>query len=102
MRKAYGVRCADPECSGAAEPEQDGEHAYYECADCGYVFGFTRTSPALQPAGACAVGVPEDIRRAASQPMTNAVAASSPLPLLSIGRRTDAQPVHAQERGEHL
>ncbi len=102
MLKAESVRCADPECSGRAEPEQDGDHGYFECVTCGYAFGFTRMSPALQSAGACAVGVPEDVRRAASQPMTNAVAKSQPLPLLSIGRNPNAQPIHAQGRHEHL
>ncbi len=103
MHKAETTTCADPACNGRAEPEQDGDHTYFECPECGYAFGFTRLSTvAVQQDGACAVGVPEDLRRAASQPMTNALAASQPLPLLSIGRRPNAQPVHAQERREHL
>lgn len=97
--KAETVRCADPQCSGRAEPEQDGDHTYFECEDCGYAFGFTRLSVSVQPAGACSVGIPEDVRRAASQPMTNALAASGP-PLLSIGRRPDA-PAHPQGRLQH-
>lgn len=102
MIKAESVRCADPECSGRAEPEQDGDHTYFECEECGYAFGFTRLETvAVQPDGACSVGVPEDLRRAASQPMTKALRASGP-PLLSIGRRPDAPAVHAQGRHEHL
>jgi hypothetical protein len=96
---AESVPCADPQCRGRAEPEQDGDHLYFECITCGYAFGFTRSETVLHPANTCAVGVPEDVRRAASQPMTNALRASAP-PLLSIGRRPDA-PVHAQERRDH-
>jgi hypothetical protein len=98
---AESVPCTDPQCRGRAEPEQDGDHLYFECLTCGYAFGFTRSETvAVNPDGACAVGVPEDVRRAASQPMTNALRASGP-PLLSIGRRPDAH-LHAQERREHL
>lgn len=101
MIQAESVPCADPQCRGRAEPEQDGDHLYFECVDCGYAFGFTRSETVLQqPAGTCSVGIPEDVRRAASQPMTNALAASGP-PLLSIGRRPDA-PVHPQGRHDHL
>jgi hypothetical protein len=79
--------CSDPSCNGRAEPEQDGDHTYFECVDCGYCFGFQRVETvAVNRAGHCSVGIPEDVRRAASQPMTNALAASQP-PLLSIGRR---------------
>jgi len=92
------VPCTDPRCRGRAEPEQDGDHTYFECDVCGYVFGFTRLETvAMNRDGHCAVGIPEDVRRAASQPMTNALAASQPLPLLSIGRRPDA-PVPPQGR----
>lgn len=101
MIKVDSVPCADPQCRGRAEPEQDGDHTYFECEDCGYAFGFARTKTvAVNRDGACAVGVPEAVRRAASQPMTNALAAAGP-PLLSIGRRPDA-PVHAQGRHQHL
>jgi hypothetical protein len=99
MINAESVPCADPECGGQAEPEQDGNYLYFECA-CGHTFGFTRSETVLvDPTGACAVGIPEDVRRAASQPMTNALRASGP-PLLSIGRRPDA-PVHPQGRQQH-
>lgn len=71
------VPCPDPECGGRAFPEQDGDHIYYECEDCGFNFGYER---APQPAvtgdaqGACSIGVPESIRRAASKHMENAMA----------------------------
>jgi hypothetical protein len=84
---ADSVPCADPGCRGRAEPEQDGDHTYFECVTCGYGFGFQRVETiAVNRDGQCSVGIPEDVRRAASQPMTNALAASQP-PLLSIGRR---------------
>lgn len=83
---AESVACKDPECRGRAEPEQDGDHTYVECVQCGYAFGFQRVStPSLNPGNTCSVGIPEDVRRAASQPMTHALAASAP-PLLTIGR----------------
>lgn len=89
---ADSVPCADPQCGGRAEPEQDGDHTYFECEHCGYAFGFTRTETvAVNPDGACSVGIPENVRRAASRPMTNALAASE-LPLLSIGRRDVVHP----------
>lgn len=98
MIRAETVPCADPGCRGRAEPEQDGDHTYFECEECGYAFGFTRSETVLAYRDDnCAVGVPEDIRRAASQPMTNALRASDPLPLLSIGRRPDAA-VHPEGR----
>jgi hypothetical protein len=102
MIAAESVPCADPQCRGRAEPEEDGDHTYFECLECSYAFGFTRTETVLAYRdGSCAVGVPEDIRRAASQPMTNALRASDPLPLLSIGRRPNAA-VHPERRDQHL
>jgi hypothetical protein len=93
---AESVPCADPGCRGRAEPEQDGDHTYLECETCGYAFGFARVETvAVNPDGACSVGIPEDVRRAASQPMTNALAATQP-PLLHIGRPDALH--HAQER----
>lgn len=99
--KADSVPCADPGCRGRAEPEQDGDHLYFECEECGYAFGFTRSETlAAQPDDVCSVGISEDVRRAASRPMTNALAASQPQPLLSIGRRPDV-PAHPQGRLDH-
>jgi hypothetical protein len=81
--------CPDPEChdpGGApsiAEPEQDGEHHFWICTNCGYSFGYHRPPQhllAVSSDGACAVGIPEALRRAA-QPAA--------APLLQIGRRHD-------------
>lgn len=84
---AEAVACKDPACPGLAEPEQDGDHTYYECDLCGYSFGFERAETvAVNPDGACSVGIPESVRRVASQPMTNVLAAQPQLPLLTIGR----------------
>lgn len=60
------VPCHDPECAeagGMADPESDGELRYYACTSCGFEFGYEL---AAQDAGACQLGVPEEIRRAAS------------------------------------
>lgn len=93
------VPCADPECltdtgdRNLAEPEQDGDHTYYACTACGYSFGYQRLETvAVNAEGACAVGVPEPLRRAASAAMEQAVAAETrrqPVPL-QIGRRNAA------------
>lgn len=92
------VACFDPECvdeagtRSLAEPEQDGEHAYHHCPECGNDFGFRRVRPqsvAVDSAGTCAVGVPEHVRLRASAAMEGAIAASQP-PLLQIGRRPNA------------
>lgn len=91
------VACRDPECAdaagnpSAAEPEQDGEHRYYACTTCGFAFGFERAQAvAVNSAGTCAVGIPEDLRRRASAAMEGALAATPPPLLLQIGRRPDA------------
>lgn len=84
------VACGDPECVDAAgnpslaEPEHDGDHRYYCCTTCGFTFGFSRIPAEAQNDGACAVGIPEDIRRAASAATEQALNAT---PLLQIGRR---------------
>jgi hypothetical protein len=60
------VPCGDPECAetgGRAEPESDGELRYYACTECGFEFGYEMTR---QPEGTCQLGVPEEVRRAAS------------------------------------
>jgi hypothetical protein len=64
-----GVRpCANPECDNLeVDVEQDGDHLYFECEDCGFAFGWTRISE-NRIEGNCAVGVPERVRRAASLP----------------------------------
>ena len=66
------VTCGDPECAEAtgqktAMPESDGELRYYACTECGYESGYEQ---ARQDAGACQLGVPEEVRLrySASQP----------------------------------
>lgn len=82
-------RCPDPDCGGTAEPEQDGDHRYHECTACGYGFGYQKLETvSVSTAGACSVGIPEGIRRAASAPMESALARDAgrmPV-LLQIGR----------------
>lgn len=66
--------CADPEClaesgPGTAEPEQDGDHRYFICQVCGFEFGWDRMPTetlAVGQDGSCSVGVPEEVRKAAS------------------------------------
>lgn len=56
------VPCRDPECpeeQPSAQPEADGTLRYYACP-CGYEFPAEIVS---QDAGACQLGVPEEIRR---------------------------------------
>ena len=93
------VACLDPDCitdvgaRSVAEPEHDGDYRYYCCTTCGHTFGFVQSTSyaiAAQNGGFCAVGVPEDVRRAASAPMEHSIAAAQPGPLLTIGRRPDA------------
>lgn len=76
------VTCHDPECSlpqPSAQPEMDGDLLVYACP-CGYEFPAGRVG---QPESACAAGVPESVRRAAS------FGSGQPAPtfLGSIGRR---------------
>ena len=86
------LRCQDEHgLHGVAEPEQDGEHRYHECTNCGYAFGWARVdvlSVQVKSEGSCAVGVPEDLRRRASAAMNAALAADAE-PLFTIGRRPD-------------
>ncbi len=83
-----------PVCGSLCEPEVEGDLRWWECDDegCeagGYQFGWERW---LQPQDdACSLGVPEDVRRAASRPMEAAQAqeaAAQPVSLgPTIGRR---------------
>jgi hypothetical protein len=68
-------------CGDRAQPEQDGDLIYYACG-CGYEFGYQRV--AQEQDNACQLGVPEEIRRAASPPDPG-----PGLPLLQIGRRPE-------------
>jgi hypothetical protein len=83
MAPLASSRCADPDCRGVAEPEQDGDHQWLECTTCGYAHSWARiteTSDTPQSRDVCAVGVPEAVRRAASSFHTEP-------PLMQIGRR---------------
>lgn len=78
-------RCPDGDCGAIAEPEQDGDHRYFECTHCGYGFGYARLDTlSVSSTSTCAVGIPEDIRRAASAVTERALGTQ---PLLTIGRR---------------
>lgn len=91
--------CIDPECAamgGMMEPDSDGDHQMMECRDCGYVGYYTKmpTSVLAEDAdGNCSIGVPSEIRRAASSPLERAMEtmeAQNPKPVdlgLTIGRR---------------
>lgn len=92
------VPCADPECvdrqghRSLAEPEQDGEIAYWACPACGACFGYRRrpaTTVGVNSAGTCAVGVDEATRRAASAAIVDELGRTAK-PLLQIGRPADA------------
>jgi len=48
------------------EPEVDGQHRYWECQNCGYAWGYELISEGSELNGACSMGVPEAVRRAAS------------------------------------
>jgi len=61
--EAGSVDCKDEECDGVAEPEKDGGHTYYACVECGMAFGYEQTDEEQQD-GSCAIGVPEDLRKA--------------------------------------
>lgn len=80
MRASKG-RCPDPDCRGTTEPEQDGDVLYDECVVCGFALNWRRAEDPEQSDGRCAVGIPEDVRRAA-----NSFTLPKP-PLLQIGRR---------------
>jgi hypothetical protein len=58
------VLCPDPECGGECEVEQDGDHRYFECIECGYSFGYERQLQDLTT-DTCAIGVPIEIRQRA-------------------------------------
>lgn len=61
--------CADSECGGIAEPEEDlnegGTLRYWVCPKCGMEDGYELVRDEAQ-AGTCQLGVPEPVRRAAS------------------------------------
>lgn len=82
--------CADPECGGTAEPEQDGDHRFHECRSCGYAFAWHRvTDTGDASTDPCSAGIPENVRRTASGFAQQVLAEQGKTepPLLQIGRR---------------
>lgn len=81
------VPCAYPPCPGLGEPEQDGDHRYYTCRECGDDFGWSQVSgPTMQDKDSCAAGIPVAVRKAASAPMEVALVAAKAAPVpLTIG-----------------
>lgn len=91
--------CPDEECIDSdtglrsiAEPDGDGDLHYYACDNCGYEFGYERITPdtlAVDEDGSCSIGVPAEVRKAASAGMEASLAAQQrkELPVLQIGRR---------------
>jgi hypothetical protein len=78
------IPCRDPECAGQAEEEVDGDVRYRVCQACGFEFAYERIEVGGEQ-GVCQIGVPEDLRRAASGPMEEAMAAegrSKMIPLI--------------------
>jgi hypothetical protein len=71
------VACADPDCDGLAEPEQDGDVTYHACRECGYEFNYQRVAP---PEPTCAQGIPIDALAQYVRPVPQPV-------LFQIGRR---------------
>lgn len=72
-----------PECGELTEPEQDGDHRYFDCQDCGVEFGYSRMETTVLDADghSCSAGVPDEIRKAFSRPP------EPEKPLIQIGRR---------------
>lgn len=84
--------CADPDCGGRAEAEQDGDHSYYSCIDCGFEFGYERIQSELREVDSCAIGVPESVRKAASGPMEQAIAQEQKKGPVNLGRTISMRP----------
>jgi hypothetical protein len=59
------------ETTTMVEPELDGDLRYYECHVCGHEWGWERLE--AQQENTCSMGVPEDVRRAASAGMEKAM-----------------------------
>jgi len=69
------IPCRDEECVGTAEVEVDGDHQYHVCGLCGFEFNHKRVDPNKRAEDACAIGVSEPLRRAASAAPEGALAA---------------------------
>lgn len=84
MIEAMGdaLPCANPDCDNEyVEPEADGDVTYHECEVCGYAWGYERLQERTRIEGACALGVPESLRRAASAPSEQHLSKSSTVSL---------------------
>lgn len=86
--------CIDEECltddgnHSVAEIERDGQHAYFECPECGSTFGYQRLDSDVD-SETCAIGVPEELRRRMSSGMEFAMDAerrTEPVPI-QLGRK---------------
>ena len=75
------LSCADPDCHGLAEPEQDGDVTYHACRVCGFEFNYARV---IQPS-VCAAGLPIDALHPYVRPVPQPV-------FLQIGRRNADAP----------
>jgi tRNA(Ile2) C34 agmatinyltransferase TiaS len=83
------VPCRDSSCPGRAEPDGDGELRFHVCPVCGYEFGYQRPET-VEVKDSCSLGVPVEVRKAASAPMGRVLAddaRQAALPVLQIGRR---------------
>jgi hypothetical protein len=67
--------CRDEECDGIAEVEVDGNHQFHVCGTCGFEFNHQMVDSNKRAEDACAIGVSEPLRRAASAAPEGALAA---------------------------
>lgn len=84
--------CKNPECDNAyVEVEQDGDHLYWECGECGFTFDYQRIDAPQVHDDSCQVGIPEPVRRRASAGMEKALRqeASKVPVMLQIGKRPE-------------
>ena len=65
--------CIYDDCPGVPESEMDGGYFYFSCPECGSEWGY-RQLPSKVDDESCGIGVPVDVRRAASTPMEAAIA----------------------------
>jgi hypothetical protein len=89
------VPCRDPDCDGLGEEEVDGNVRYRVCQSCGFEYAYERVEIAGDQE-VCAIGVPEELRRAASGPMEQAMAPKS-IPLTVRNPRDDNQATQGKE-----
>ena len=73
------VPCRDPIATGSGEEEVDGNVRYRVCQTCGFEYAYERVEISGEQE-VCAIGVPEALRRAASEPMERAMAPKSDPP----------------------